>query len=242
MYRVRKKWADAASQIGAYEIYANALAECNKHPGYGIYDDNGMIVYAYIPTMSYKAKLLKNCGSHKKGEKVTVTRNRQKQWIMKDGTVVPEKSYLDLTKQIYDADCKFSEECSEWWINSQKIGSDTDWLFWANKYTQHVYIFRGSKKQWRLHKTYKCGTGSIADGDGGDPGVYFGAKIYDKQEAYKGPRVMQYWNMHYSSPWGNSIHRGTTGKPSTHGCIALGVTAAKWAFDNLPLNSRVVLF
>jgi hypothetical protein len=242
MYRVRKKWADAASQIGAYDYYNNALYECNRHPGYGIYNDNGNVVYVYVPTMSYKAKVLKNNGAYKKGDKVTVTRNRQKQWVLKDGTVFPDKSYLDLQKQIYDASCRVSRECAEKWINSQDVKSQTEWLLWCNKYGQRVYVFRGRKGAWSLQKTCKCGTGNIEYGDGSDQGVSFGWKIYDKQKTYQGPRGIQKWNQHYTSEWGNSIHQGKTGEPSTHGCIALGETAAKWVFDNVPINSRVVVF
>ncbi len=42
-YRVRKSWADAASQIGAYKVLANAKAACK--PGYAVYDENGREVY-----------------------------------------------------------------------------------------------------------------------------------------------------------------------------------------------------
>ena len=42
-YRVRKNWADAKSQQGAYTILANAKAIADKHPGYEVYDWNGII-------------------------------------------------------------------------------------------------------------------------------------------------------------------------------------------------------
>lgn len=44
-YRVRKSWADAKSQIGAYRIYANAKKAADSHPGYAVYDPNGKEVY-----------------------------------------------------------------------------------------------------------------------------------------------------------------------------------------------------
>ena len=44
-YRVRKNWADAKSQLGAYTILANAKAIADKHPGYEVYDWNGKQVY-----------------------------------------------------------------------------------------------------------------------------------------------------------------------------------------------------
>ena len=244
-YRVRAKWSDESSQVGAYNIYENAVAKANEVGSVSVFDVTGKCVYVAqtaVKTMFYKAKLKRNIGKHKKGETVTLTINRKKQWIMTDGTVVEKRAYMDLTKQIYDANCKYSKEIAEAWVNNEGFSSKTGYLFWANKWGQHVYIFKGSKKNWTLFKTFRCGTGSIKDGDGGDPGLYFKAKIYDKQKAYKGPRGMQYWNMHYSSLYGNCIHKGAVGKPSTHGCIALSENQAKWAFENLPLNTRVILY
>ena len=42
-YRVRKSWADAASQVGAYTVLENAKENCK--PGYYVFDWNGNIVY-----------------------------------------------------------------------------------------------------------------------------------------------------------------------------------------------------
>ena len=44
-YRVRKSWADAASQIGAYTVLDNAKAAADKNPGYTVYDGDGNAVY-----------------------------------------------------------------------------------------------------------------------------------------------------------------------------------------------------
>lgn len=45
MYRVRRSWNDPSSQVGAYVILENAKKECDKHPGYTVYDANGVGVY-----------------------------------------------------------------------------------------------------------------------------------------------------------------------------------------------------
>ena len=44
VYRIRKSWTNAASQIGAYEVLDNAKKACK--PGYTVYDWNGNAVYA----------------------------------------------------------------------------------------------------------------------------------------------------------------------------------------------------
>ena len=44
-YRVRKTWADAKSQKGAYKVLKNAKACADKNEGYSVYDWNGNVVY-----------------------------------------------------------------------------------------------------------------------------------------------------------------------------------------------------
>lgn len=43
LYRVRKSWADAASQIGAFVVLENAIKVCK--PGYSVFDSKGNVVY-----------------------------------------------------------------------------------------------------------------------------------------------------------------------------------------------------
>lgn len=47
-YRVRKSWADAKSQLGAYKVLANAKACADKNPGYTVYDPDGKAVYPEV--------------------------------------------------------------------------------------------------------------------------------------------------------------------------------------------------
>lgn len=44
-YRVRKSWDDAVSQVGAYKVFENAKTECDKHPGYSVFNEAGDKVY-----------------------------------------------------------------------------------------------------------------------------------------------------------------------------------------------------
>ena len=45
LYRVRKAWNDAKSQVGAFKDKDNAIAECDKHEGYTVYGENGKVIY-----------------------------------------------------------------------------------------------------------------------------------------------------------------------------------------------------
>lgn len=45
-YRVRRTWADAKSQKGAYKILSNAKKCADANPGYSVFDNNGVNIYA----------------------------------------------------------------------------------------------------------------------------------------------------------------------------------------------------
>lgn len=47
-YRVRKSWADAKSQKGAYKVLKNAKACADKNVGYSVFDWNGNAVYPAV--------------------------------------------------------------------------------------------------------------------------------------------------------------------------------------------------
>lgn len=45
MYRVRKSWGDAKSQVGAYRNFESAKECCNKYPNYSVFNSVGTAVY-----------------------------------------------------------------------------------------------------------------------------------------------------------------------------------------------------
>jgi len=45
LYRVRKTWADAKTQKGAYKVLKNAKACADKNQGYAVFDERGTVVY-----------------------------------------------------------------------------------------------------------------------------------------------------------------------------------------------------
>lgn len=45
LYRVRRSWEDAKSQIGAYAVLDNAKRAANQYPGYTVFDGTGKTVY-----------------------------------------------------------------------------------------------------------------------------------------------------------------------------------------------------
>ena len=56
-YRVRKNWADKASQIGAFTVFQNAKNCVDANPGYAAYDDNGNQVYPAVVFSPYLVRV-----------------------------------------------------------------------------------------------------------------------------------------------------------------------------------------
>lgn len=52
LYRVRKEWNLASSQIGAYNILSNAINACPQ--GYNVYDEQGNLIYFYPTKLGSK--------------------------------------------------------------------------------------------------------------------------------------------------------------------------------------------
>lgn len=50
MYRVRKSWSDAKSQIGAYKVLDNAKKKVDENSGYKVFDVSGNVVYPAAST------------------------------------------------------------------------------------------------------------------------------------------------------------------------------------------------
>lgn len=58
LYRVRKTWEDAKSQIGAYRVLDYAKVKANEVEGYSVFDSKGEVVYT--PFKPYLIKMLDN--------------------------------------------------------------------------------------------------------------------------------------------------------------------------------------
>lgn len=59
-YRVRLKWSDAASQIGAYHDLANAKECVDNNPGYTVFDEKGNALYAVANKIPYLVQVTSN--------------------------------------------------------------------------------------------------------------------------------------------------------------------------------------
>jgi len=82
LYRVRKTWADAASQIGAFSSLESAKSLCNKNTGYSVFNSAGIKVYPTSTFVSYVVRVITDVLNIRSGPGTgystvgTVTRNQ----------------------------------------------------------------------------------------------------------------------------------------------------------------------
>ncbi len=89
-YRVRKSWNDKESQLGAYNVYDNAVNNCPS--GYAVFDDNGGVLYRNVSSVNYVVKFGDTLGEIAKKYGTTVDKivqdNKSRYHKIKPGFIV----------------------------------------------------------------------------------------------------------------------------------------------------------
>lgn len=130
----------------------------------------------------------------------------------------------------------YTTEVKENFVNKMGYSSKTKYLLFISCYTQKVYVFKGSKGNWDLQKTFKCCTGKASTRT---PRGTF--KLYKKAAngwCYKYVSYFKSRNSFHSRPYGSK----TMGKPASNGCIRLYDNDAKYIYKSIPKNTTVVSY
>ena len=135
---------------------------------------------------------------------------------------------------------------AENYVNSNNFSSDTNYFIWVDLKNFKVNIFKGSSKSWRMVHSYLCTIGkkSTPTPKGtykiGIKGLYFGVN-----KGYKCWYYTQFkGNYLFHSIIYNldeSVRDGRLGMKLSDGCIRLAKINAKWIYDNIPKNTKVVI-
>lgn len=133
-------------------------------------------------------------------------------------------------------------------INQIGVESLTPYLLHVDLNNQKTYVYKGTKNNWDLLKTFDCSTG--ISNETTPTGVY---TIKEKGKWFFSEKYQQggkYWVQFYgdylfhSLPYNkdqSKIVDYTLGKPASHGCIRLEENNSKWIYDNIPSGSKVVI-
>jgi len=132
------------------------------------------------------------------------------------------------------------------YVNSNKFSSDTNYFIWVDLKNFKVNIFEGSTNKWKLVHSYLCTIGkkSTPTPRGtytiGIKGLYFGVN-----KGYKCWYYTQFkGNYLFHSIIYNldgTVRDGRLGMALSDGCIRLAKENAKWIWDNIPSETKVVI-
>lgn len=148
-----------------------------------------------------------------------------------------------------DYDIDYTTEIKEAFVNYNGYESKTEYLLWVNRATQKVNIFTGTQEEWTLLSTYRCATGAMHT-----PTPLGITYVTYKQPAWYMGSYNVYWITRFYPNTGYAFHsRGyypnsdvammpEIGYPMSAGCIRLYDDAAIWIYENIPLNTTVVIY
>ena len=133
-------------------------------------------------------------------------------------------------------------------VNTLNISSNTPYLIYVNLNDQTTNVYNGYTNNWSLVKSFSCSTG--IDGQETPIGIYSvtdkGQWFYSDQYEQGGKYWVQFLGdyLFHSLPYDesqNTILDYTLGVPASHGCIRLDTDNAKWIYDNVDLDTKVII-
>ncbi len=152
------------------------------------------------------------------------------------------------TKWAIDND--YDQRTKEVWMNAKGYSSPTRYMVWISIATQHVNIYEGSQGNWKLIKSYLCGTGK--KGTDTPVGVYpIGTRTASgwTTSTYHVSPVLRFkqgsglaFHSRQYDPRGRYIVDPTIGMPASQGCIRMYDEDIHWMYDNIPIYTTVVVY
>lgn len=143
----------------------------------------------------------------------------------------------------------YSKDIKQAFVNAKGYSSRTKYLVWVNLATQKVNVFTGSQGSWQLKKTFRCASGAKSTPT--PVGVTY---VTYKQAAWITdsytcrPIVRFYPNTGYAFhsrlyyPNTNKVKDASMGFPVSHGCVRMEDEGIYWIYNNIPVNSTVVIY
>ena len=207
-------------------------------------------IYIYqkgnLYTSYENAKKGKKCGTLKAGKTATlIDRKMGFSKIKYNGKYYWFSNFkFSYSSCVYSSGKDYTTATKEAYVNSKKYSSKTKYLIWVNGYTQRVNIYKGSKGNWKLIKTYKCCTGTAKART--QSGTY---KIKYKEKGWFYVSYCCRYVTHFAGR--TSFHtrpqktngklvKPTLGKPVSNGCVRMTNEGAKYIYKNIPKGTTVI--
>lgn len=133
-------------------------------------------------------------------------------------------------------------------VNTLSISSKTNYFVYLNLDEQKTYVYNGSTNNWDLVKEFPCSTG--LPGKETPKGIFAvtnrGEWFFSDEFDQGGKYWVQFMGdyLFHSIPFDETqsvILDDTLGTPSSHGCIRLNVEDAKWLYDNIANDTKIII-
>ncbi len=153
----------------------------------------------------------------------------------------------------------YGKQAAEYYVNHRKTAagkftniryqSSTNFLIWANPYTEHTYIFkRNAQKNWELIYCWNCMTGRYEH-----QSIYGVWKIVKKKPRMYFPGLYANYACLFTSD-GNAFHsirytlngalydpKNFIGKAASAGCIRLDLEEIQIMYNKIPVGTTVII-
>ncbi|MCE5220914.1 MAG: L,D-transpeptidase [Clostridium sp.] len=160
-----------------------------------------------------------------------------------------QQEYLDKNSAILEASSRaLTTTISPNNINTLNIESTTSYFINVNLENQKTYIYKGKPDKWQLVRTCPCSTG--ISGEDTPSGSFSIKERGDWFFSDKYEQGGKYWTqitgdiLFHSVPFDKdktTVLDYTMNKPSSHGCIRLSIDDAKWIYNTIPKDSKVII-
>ncbi|MBR4424875.1 MAG: S-layer homology domain-containing protein [Oscillospiraceae bacterium] len=170
--------------------------------------------------------------------------------VVNASVITNSVGYRYLGNWSYNYNMDYSAGRKEAFVNGQGYTSRTNYLVWVSIQNQKVYIFTGSKWNWKLYKTFVVATG--APGHDTPVGV---TTIYGHQTGFFTDHYSCYnatlfypvsdyaFHSRLHKPHGGEGWVDTTiGMPVSKGCIRMFDEDAVFMYKQIPLYTTVVIY
>lgn len=141
----------------------------------------------------------------------------------------------------------YTPSVKEAWVNRNGYSSQTKYLIWCNLYTQRVNIFTGSQGNWKL--VYSCQCASGANNTPTPQKVCkilyksnkwnFGAYYVHHISVFDSTRGFHSMLYRYDS---YTLYNTVMGRPASHGCVRVPDEGIYYIWNNVPVDTTVVIY
>lgn len=134
-------------------------------------------------------------------------------------------------------------------INYLDIDSKTPYFIFVSTSEQKTYIYKKINNSWIKEKEFICATGKegtetpIGIFEIGSKGDWFYSSKFNKGAKYYLQFDGQY--LFHSTPYypdKETIWEDTLGEPASHGCVRLNTLDSKWMYENIPSETKVIIY